>query len=76
MRDPGSANIKQVEFDSYDHDHNLSSIETPLRGDAFKLDDEIKIELIENKFKDILLSADPPSGLSNNNEFNASKRDR
>lgn len=34
--------------------HLLTSIETPLRADAFKLDDELKIELIEEKFKDIM----------------------
>jgi len=34
--------------------HVLSSIETPLRADAFKIDDDLKIELIEEKFRDIM----------------------
>lgn len=34
--------------------HILTSIDTPLRDDAFKLDDDLKIELIEEKFKDIM----------------------
>lgn len=31
-----------------------SSIETPLRDDAFEMDDELKIELIEKHFKEIM----------------------
>ena len=54
MRDPGNTNIQKFIFDETNDDHFLSSIETPLREDAFKLDDELKIELIENKFKDIM----------------------
>ena len=30
------------------------SLETPLREDAFKLDDELKIELISKHFKEIM----------------------
>jgi len=52
MRDPGTANIK--EFQIEESDHNIYSIETPLRNDAFKLDDDIKIELIQHKFRDIM----------------------
>jgi GTP cyclohydrolase I len=54
MRDPGNTNIQKFIFDEPNDEHFLSSIETPLREDAFKLDDELKIELIENKFKDIM----------------------
>ena len=32
--------------------HESYSLETPLRDDAFELDDEIKIELIEKHFKE------------------------
>lgn len=32
----------------------MTSIDTPLREDAFKLDDDLKIELIEEKFRDIM----------------------
>lgn len=35
--------------------HHSFSLETPLREDAFELDDEIKIELIEKHFKEIML---------------------
>ncbi|MCB0729802.1 MAG: GTP cyclohydrolase I FolE [Ignavibacteriae bacterium] len=54
MRDPGNNNIEKLIFEEPSNDHTLSSIETPLRQDAFKLDDELKIELIQNKFKDIM----------------------
>lgn len=35
--------------------HASFSLETPLRADAFKLDDDLKIELIEKHFKEIML---------------------
>lgn len=35
--------------------HEFFSLETPLRDDAFELDDEIKIELISKHFKEIML---------------------
>jgi GTP cyclohydrolase I len=36
-------------------EHHVSSAsETPIREDAFLMDDELKIELIEEKFKDIM----------------------
>ncbi len=35
-------------------DHVATSTETPLRADAFELDDETKIELIESRFKEIM----------------------
>jgi GTP cyclohydrolase IA len=35
-------------------EHILTSIETPIRSDAFELDDEIKIELIEKNFREIM----------------------
>jgi len=34
--------------------HVATSLETPLREDAFELDDELKIELIEKHFKEIM----------------------
>ncbi|MFY8019978.1 MAG: GTP cyclohydrolase I FolE [Bacteroidia bacterium] len=36
-------------------DHQLFSMETPLRADAFELDDDLKIELIQKHFKEIML---------------------
>lgn len=35
-------------------DHYLSGIETPIRKDAFDLDDETKVDLIEEQFKRIM----------------------
>jgi GTP cyclohydrolase I len=35
--------------------HEVFSLETPMREDAFELDDDIKIELIEKHFKEIML---------------------
>lgn len=54
MRDPGNNNEQKKIINETDEGHFLSSIETPLREDAFKLDDDLKIELIENKFKGIM----------------------
>lgn len=34
--------------------HAVFSLETPLRADAFELDDELKIELIEKHFREIM----------------------
>ncbi|MEO0896949.1 MAG: GTP cyclohydrolase I FolE [Bacteroidota bacterium] len=36
-----------------DH-HVATSVDTPMRPDAFELDDDTKIELIEDKFRDIM----------------------
>ena len=54
MRDPGKIIIKNTDFEEIINDHVPTSIETPLRRDAFKLDDELKIELIEKNFKEIM----------------------
>ena len=35
--------------------HVSTSFETPLRADAFELDDELKVELIEKHFREIML---------------------
>ena len=37
-----------------DDGHNLFSYDTPLRGDAFEKDDDLKIELIEKHFREIM----------------------
>jgi len=42
------------EVDDIGHDHIMTSYDTPLRVDAFALDDEIKIELIEKHFRHIM----------------------
>ncbi len=51
MRD---GNVHAAQIEEVDNDHILTSIETPIRSDAFEIDDEIKIELIEKKFREIM----------------------
>ena len=40
--------------DDLEDNHFMSSIETPLRADAFELSDEVKIDRIEKHFRDIM----------------------
>jgi GTP cyclohydrolase I len=57
MRQKGiSLNIRPLkpEDDDFEDEHPYSSIETPLRADAFELDDEVKIERIEKHFTEIM----------------------
>lgn len=52
-----SQNNKNIITDLIDQigdDHIMTNISTPLREDAFKLDDEVKIELIEKHFAEIM----------------------
>lgn len=51
MRD---GQVRPEEFENIENDHILTSIDTPIRNDAFEIDDELKIELIEKKFKEIM----------------------
>lgn len=51
---PNSKNFKMNNDSIDDDNHFLTSIETPIRSDAFEIDDEIKIELIEKKFREIM----------------------
>lgn len=46
--------VRLADFENLDDDHQLTSIETPIRSDAFEIDDELKIELIEKSFKEIM----------------------
>jgi GTP cyclohydrolase I len=45
---------KEIDINEIGNEHIGFSLETPLRDDAFKLDDELKIELIEKHFKEIM----------------------
>jgi GTP cyclohydrolase I len=54
MRDPGNSRKENINYEDIIDDHILTSIDTPLRKDAFKLDDELKIEMIEKNFKEIM----------------------
>lgn len=42
------------DIDEFDHEHFGTSAETPLRPDAFDMDDKTKIELIQGHFKEIM----------------------
>lgn len=48
-------NNNNEHHDNVGDSHGSFSLETPLRADAFKLDDDLKIELIEKHFKEIML---------------------
>ena len=43
-----------IEIEEQGNEHVMTSVETPLRDDAFLLDDSEKIALIEEKFRDIM----------------------
>jgi GTP cyclohydrolase I len=47
-------NAKQNLIELIGEDHIGSSIETPMRNDAFDINDDTKIELIQNHFKEIM----------------------
>ncbi|HTF17918.1 MAG TPA: GTP cyclohydrolase I FolE [Chryseolinea sp.] len=51
-----SLNIRPIDSSEEDlsDDHLLTSLETPLRDDAFALDDDTKIEKIEKHFREIM----------------------
>lgn len=46
--------LNDLSVDEIGDDHVGSSIETPLRADAFEISDDTKIELIEDHFREIL----------------------
>lgn len=46
--------VEYTEFDEMGDNHEMTSIDTPLSADAFVLDDQLKIELIEKKFFEIM----------------------
>jgi GTP cyclohydrolase IA len=43
-----------LDIEDLDDDHVATSYETPLRADAFEMDDELKMELIAKHFKEIM----------------------
>lgn len=46
--------IKELEIEDMGNEHVGSSAETPLRADAFQMDDDLKVELITKHFKEIM----------------------
>lgn len=49
-----NGHIVLEEFDEMGDLHIATSVDTPMRGDAFEINDETKIELIQEKFRDIM----------------------
>ncbi len=54
MKDNGNRKSQSFNIEEIMDHHILTSVDTPLRSDAFKIDDELKIELIEKNFKEIM----------------------
>lgn len=51
----GSTEPNGESVDAMGDDHHGTSFDTPMRADAFDTDDELKIELIEKHFREIML---------------------
>jgi GTP cyclohydrolase IA len=49
-----SLDLQHSEAEEMGDDHTPTSLDTPLRKDAFQLNDDEKIEIIENHFKEIM----------------------
>jgi GTP cyclohydrolase I len=54
MKNNGNGKEHNMSFEGIFDDHILTSLDTPLRNDAFKIDDDLKIELIEKNFREIM----------------------
>ena len=54
MKNSGNGQAHRINFEELIDDHVLTSVDTPLRRDAFIIDDDLKIELIEKNFKEIM----------------------
>ena len=46
--------IARASFEEIGEEHVGTSLQTPLREDAFKMDDDLKVELIEKHFREIM----------------------
>jgi len=47
-------NVKPADEEDFDDEHIITNYETPLRADAFEMDDETKIQKIEGHFREIM----------------------
>lgn len=47
-------NLSRETFEEFGEDHVGTSLQTPLREDAFEMDDDLKVELIEKHFREIM----------------------
>jgi len=54
MKQNGTTSNTQLDYEQNGDDHSGWSIDTPLRPDAFEQDDDLKIELIQKHFKEIM----------------------
>ena len=54
MKNNGNGKAVSINYEEIIDDHILTSLDTPLRKDAFKIDDDLKIELIEKNFREIM----------------------
>jgi GTP cyclohydrolase I len=54
MKNNGNGKSHNLNFEEIIDDHVLTSVNTPLRSDAFIIDDDLKIELIEKNFREIM----------------------
>jgi GTP cyclohydrolase I len=52
--DRDGLDVDHLLFDEMGDDHHTSSIDTPMRPDAFELDDDVKVDLIEDHFREIM----------------------
>ena len=52
---PPQESIQHNHLHVIDDDHSFTGIETPMRKDAFEIDDEAKVDLIEEQFKRIMM---------------------
>lgn len=54
LKDTLNGDTEKKRAEEFGDNHILTSLDTPLREDAFELDDELKIELIQKHFKEIM----------------------
>src|ERR1051326_1546784 len=55
MKDKNKEPYDPFDLDELGDAHILTSTDTPMREDAFELDDDTKIQLIQKHFKEIML---------------------
>lgn len=46
--------LARASFEEIGDEHSCTSLKTPLREDAFEIDDDLKVELIEKHFREIM----------------------
>ena len=50
----GHGTLEIHDFDLFGDNHIATSVDTPMRDDAFDISDEAKMAIIEDKFRDIM----------------------